>query len=228
MPRALGQERAVPRRDQAPWGRVRHAQDDLRSRQNKAAAVKQWGEAACALRARHAKLGEMMDASREDVLAYMDFPREHWPQIASTNPLERLNREIKRRSGRGGHLPERCGRRQADRRVRHGPRTDGGTMADCSRPATNGPSPGATCPWRPWPAWCRLIPSACPPRRPDQPGPSRRPALLHHPAGHYPASTTRRGGQRRRRPPASSGRCPLISAHSASVRLLGYGAVMPA
>jgi putative transposase len=27
-----------------------------------------------------------MDASREDVLAYMDFPKEHWPQIASTNP----------------------------------------------------------------------------------------------------------------------------------------------
>jgi len=32
-----------------------------------------------------------MDGSREDVLACLDFPREHWPQIASTNPLERVN-----------------------------------------------------------------------------------------------------------------------------------------
>ena len=46
-----------------------------------------------------------MDASREDVLAYMDFPREHWPQIVSTNPLERLNREIKRRSDVVGIFP---------------------------------------------------------------------------------------------------------------------------
>ena len=75
------------------------------AQENKAAAVKQWDEVADALRARHPKLGEMRDASREDVLAYMDFPREHWPQIASTNPLERLNREIKRRSDVVGIFP---------------------------------------------------------------------------------------------------------------------------
>lgn len=39
-----------------------------------------------------------MDASCDDVLAYMSFPREHWTQIASTNPLERVNREVKRRA----------------------------------------------------------------------------------------------------------------------------------
>ncbi|SFC51716.1 transposase, partial [Tropicimonas isoalkanivorans] len=39
------------------------------------------------------------------VLAYMDFPREHWAQIASTNPLERVNREIKRRSDVIGIFP---------------------------------------------------------------------------------------------------------------------------
>ncbi len=47
----------------------------------------------------------MMDASRDDVLAYMDFPRDHWARIASTNSIERLNGEIERRSddvGRGG------------------------------------------------------------------------------------------------------------------------------
>ena len=36
----------------------------------------------------------MMDASREDVLADMDFPKEHRPRIASTNPLERLSKQI--------------------------------------------------------------------------------------------------------------------------------------
>ena len=46
-----------------------------------------------------------MDASRDDVLAYMDFPREHWPQIASTNPLERVNREIKLRTDVIGIFP---------------------------------------------------------------------------------------------------------------------------
>jgi transposase-like protein len=44
------------------------------------------------------KLGTLMESSRDYVLAYMGFPREHWPQIASTNSLERVNREIKRRS----------------------------------------------------------------------------------------------------------------------------------
>ena len=46
-----------------------------------------------------------MDEAREDVLAYTAFPREHWPQIASTNPLERLNGEIKRRSDVVGIVP---------------------------------------------------------------------------------------------------------------------------
>jgi putative transposase len=58
-----------------------------------------------ALRERAPKLAALMDASLDDVLAYTDFPREHWPQIASTNPLERLNGEIKRRSNVVGIFP---------------------------------------------------------------------------------------------------------------------------
>ena len=39
----------------------------------------------------------MLDEAEADVLAYMDFPADHWSKIHSTNGLERLNGEIKRR-----------------------------------------------------------------------------------------------------------------------------------
>ena len=65
----------------------------------------QWKSVADALRERAPKLAALMDASLDDVLAYTAFPKEHWPQIASTNPLERLNGEIKRRSDVVGIFP---------------------------------------------------------------------------------------------------------------------------
>jgi transposase-like protein len=69
------------------------------------AAHAQWQQVADTLRERFPKLAELMEDAREDVLAYMAFPREHWPQIASTNPLERLNGEIKRRADVIGIFP---------------------------------------------------------------------------------------------------------------------------
>ena len=69
------------------------------------AARAQWDQIASALRERFPRLAELMEASREDVLVYMSFPREHWAQIASTNPLERLNGEVKRRSDVVGIFP---------------------------------------------------------------------------------------------------------------------------
>jgi putative transposase len=69
------------------------------------AAREQWASVAEALRERCPKLVELMDRSREEVLVYMSFPREHWLQIASTNPLERLNGEIKRRADVVGIFP---------------------------------------------------------------------------------------------------------------------------
>lgn len=46
-----------------------------------------------------------MDDAEHDVLAFMTFPRAHWAQIYSTNPLERLNAEIKRRTNVVGIFP---------------------------------------------------------------------------------------------------------------------------
>ena len=75
------------------------------AQETKAEAEAQWDAVADALREKNDRLGAMMDASRDDVLAYMDFPREHWAQISSTNPLERVNKEIKRRSDVVGIFP---------------------------------------------------------------------------------------------------------------------------
>ena len=75
------------------------------AQETRAEAIARWDKVADALRAKHDKLGALMDASREDVLAYMDYPKEHWAQIASTNPLERVNKEIKRRADVVGIFP---------------------------------------------------------------------------------------------------------------------------
>lgn len=64
-------------------------------KQTKAEAEAQWEIVSDALREKQPKLGALMDGSRDEVLAYTSFPREHWTQIASTNPLERVNREVK-------------------------------------------------------------------------------------------------------------------------------------
>jgi len=59
------------------------------AQESKAEAVAQWDVVGDALREKRPKLAALMDASREDVLAYMDFPREHWPQIASTDEIDK-------------------------------------------------------------------------------------------------------------------------------------------
>ena len=68
------------------------------AQETKAEAETQLAIVADALRKKQPKLGALIDSSRDDVLAYMSFPREPWAQIASTNPLERVNREVKRRA----------------------------------------------------------------------------------------------------------------------------------
>jgi len=77
------------------------------AQQTRADAEMQWETVAEALRETQYRPGTVMDASRDDVLACMSFPREHRAQIASTNPLERVNREIKRRADVIGIFPDR-------------------------------------------------------------------------------------------------------------------------
>ena len=69
------------------------------------AAHAQWRTVADQLRPRVPKLAALMDAAEHDVLAYMDFPREHRAKLHSTNPIERLNGEIKRRTDVVGIFP---------------------------------------------------------------------------------------------------------------------------
>ena len=69
------------------------------------AAGKQWRHVADQLRAKLPKLAALLDEAEVDVLAFMSFPREHWDKISSTNPIERLNGEIKRRADVVGIFP---------------------------------------------------------------------------------------------------------------------------
>src|ERR1700684_1838362 len=69
------------------------------------AAKAQWRKVADQLRPKLSKLATFMDEAEDDVLAYMAFPAEHWPKIHSTNGLERVNGEVKRRTDVVGIFP---------------------------------------------------------------------------------------------------------------------------
>jgi transposase-like protein len=72
---------------------------------NREAAKAQWRKLIDAFADPADKLAKLMREAEEDVLAFMSFPRDHWSQLHSTNPLERLNKEVKRRTNVVGIFP---------------------------------------------------------------------------------------------------------------------------
>ena len=99
MRNALAYAGKTQRRIVSAWIGTAFAQDDA------TAARKQWREVADQVRPRVPKLAGVMDEAEPDVLAFMAFPAQHRAKLHSTNPLERLNGEIKRRSDVVGIFP---------------------------------------------------------------------------------------------------------------------------
>ncbi len=64
-----------------------------------------WDEVRDQLAARFPKIAPLMDDAKAEVLAFAAYPRAHWTKIWSTNPLERVNKEIKRRARVVGIFP---------------------------------------------------------------------------------------------------------------------------
>jgi putative transposase len=78
-----------------------HAQEDLAAARDKAKAVGQ--------KLRELKLGkaaELLESGIEETLSYMNFPPEHWRHLRTNNPLERIMREIRRRTRVVGAFPD--------------------------------------------------------------------------------------------------------------------------
>jgi transposase-like protein len=64
-----------------------------------------WDSVRDQLAAAFPKIGPLMDEAKTEVLTFTAFPRNHWPKVWSTNPLERVNKEIKRRARVVGIFP---------------------------------------------------------------------------------------------------------------------------
>jgi transposase-like protein len=64
------------------------------------------GEAIGQLEARLPKIAGLLEEAEDDILAFYATPAEHWPKLRSTNPLERFNREIGRRTDVVGIFPD--------------------------------------------------------------------------------------------------------------------------
>jgi putative transposase len=92
----------VPRAHQ---GMVTAALRSVFAQESAADILSRWDDLAASLAERFPKAAELMAEAREDVLAFRPFPQPHWRKIWSTNLLERVNEEIKRRTRVVGIFP---------------------------------------------------------------------------------------------------------------------------
>lgn len=95
----------VPRKQQ---GMVSAMVRTIFAQENRDAAKQQLRNVISQLEGHYPKAMEVLENAEADILTYMDFPVVHHPQIHSTNPLERLNKEIRRRSNVVSIFPNRA------------------------------------------------------------------------------------------------------------------------
>ena len=89
----------------AHQGTVTAALRSVFSQEDATGLVERWDDLASSLTERFPKAAELMLEAKEDVLAFRHFPPPHWKKVCSTNLLERLNEEVKRRTRLVGIFP---------------------------------------------------------------------------------------------------------------------------
>ena len=99
---------ALSRVPRAAQGKVAAFIRTIFAQPDKESAHRQLRFVADHLRPGYERVAELVEEAEEDLLAHMGFPQQHWRQLHSTNPLERINREIKRRTNVVGIFPNRA------------------------------------------------------------------------------------------------------------------------
>jgi transposase-like protein len=89
----------------AHQGMVTAALRSVFAQETTAEIESRWDDLAISLTERFPKAASLMHGAKEDVLAFRHFPKDHWRKIWSTNLLERVNEEIKRRTRVVGIFP---------------------------------------------------------------------------------------------------------------------------
>ncbi len=89
----------------AQRGLVSAALREVFNATDRAEARRRVGEVIDRLQPLAPKVAELLEGAEEDLLAFFQFPSSHWSKLRSTNPLERVNREIGRRADVVGIFP---------------------------------------------------------------------------------------------------------------------------